>query len=108
MTTHAVAAPAEVPPGTMLRVVVDGRGICIYNVEGAFYATDDLCTHRRARLSDGFLEGRVVQCPLHFGRFDVITGQPLNKPCTIALGVYVVARDGDALVLTVPPADAGA
>ncbi len=89
----------DIPPGTMRRVVLENRAIAIYNVEGAFYATDDLCTHRRARLSDGFLEGRVVQCPLHFGRFDVITGQPLNPPCTLALATYPVRVEDGLLFL---------
>jgi naphthalene 1,2-dioxygenase system ferredoxin subunit len=99
MPLAAVAAVADVPPGSMLRVEVDGRAIVVYNVDGAFYATDDLCTHRRARLSDGFLEGRTVQCPLHFGRFDVVTGQPLNPPCTLALATYAVTREDGRLLL---------
>jgi naphthalene 1,2-dioxygenase system ferredoxin subunit len=103
MPHSAVAAAADVPPGTMLRVLADGRDIVIYNVDGAFYATDDACTHRRARLSDGFLEGRVVQCPLHFGKFDVVTGQPANPPCTIPLATYAVSVDDGRLLL-----DAGA
>ena len=60
----------------MIHVELDGRMIALYNIDGDFYATDDICTHRRARLSDGYLDGRIVQCPLHFGKFDVITGQP--------------------------------
>lgn len=99
MSSHIVAAPGDLAPGTMRHAVAGGRELCIYNVEGTYYATDDRCTHRRARLSDGFLEGRVVQCPLHFGRFDVITGQPLNAPCTIALATYAVAIEGENVVV---------
>jgi naphthalene 1,2-dioxygenase system ferredoxin subunit len=107
MSNHVVASIADLAPGTMRHAVVDGRELCIYNVDGTFYATDDRCTHRRARLSDGFLEGRTVQCPLHFGKFDVITGHPANKPCTIPVAVYSVTRDGDNLLVDVPAADAG-
>lgn len=108
MPTHTVAGGAGLAPGAMQRVVAGAHAICLYNVDGTFYATDDLCTHRRARLSDGYLDGRVVQCPLHFGKFDVITGQPLNKPCTISLAVYRVERVGDDVLVDVPAADAGA
>jgi naphthalene 1,2-dioxygenase system ferredoxin subunit len=97
--THTVARASDIPPGSMRRVVANGHALVVYNVDGALYATDDACTHRRARLSDGFLEGRVVQCPLHFGRFDVITGQPLNAPCTIALATYAVAIEGENVVV---------
>ena len=104
--THSVADIGEIPPGTMLHVEVDGRQLAVYNVEGTFYATDDRCTHRNARLSDGYLDGRVVQCPLHFGKFDVPTGQPLNPPCTIPLATYRVSIDGQRLLVEVPAANA--
>jgi naphthalene 1,2-dioxygenase ferredoxin component len=101
---HAVAHAADVAPGTILHVEAEGRMIAVYNVDGTFYATSDICTHRRARLSDGYLEGNVVQCPLHFGKFDVVTGQPLNPPCTIPLDVYPVTPDDGRLLVDVPEA----
>src|SRR5664280_2487218 len=99
---YAVADVADVPPGTMLHVEVEGRQVCLYNLDGDFYATDDICTHRRARLSDGYLDGRVVQCPLHFGKFDVITGQPLNPPCKLPVETYAVTLDNQRLLLDLP------
>ena len=103
--SHAAANTADVPPGTMIHVVVEGRELAIYNIDGNYYATDDICTHRKARLSDGYLDGRVVQCPLHFGKFDVITGQPLNPPCKIPVETYLVVVDADRLVVDVPVRD---
>jgi naphthalene 1,2-dioxygenase system ferredoxin subunit len=102
--TFEVADRGDVPPGAMLHVEIAGRAVALYNVDGTFYATDDACTHRNARLSDGFLEGRVVQCPLHFGRFDVITGQPLNAPCTIPVATYRVTLDDGRLFVDLPQA----
>jgi naphthalene 1,2-dioxygenase system ferredoxin subunit len=102
--TFEVADSGDVPPGTMMHVEVAGRAVAVYNLDGTFYATDDACTHRAARLSDGFLEGRVVQCPLHFGRFDVITGQPLNAPCTIPVSTYRVTLENGRLLLDLPQA----
>jgi naphthalene 1,2-dioxygenase system ferredoxin subunit len=100
--TYAVANVADVLPGTMVHVEVDGRQIALYNLAGEFYATDDICTHRRARLSDGYLDGRIVQCPLHFGKFDVITGEPMNPPCKIPLETYPVTLDNERLLLDLP------
>jgi naphthalene 1,2-dioxygenase system ferredoxin subunit len=54
------------------------------------YATDNLCTHGAARLSDGFLEGREIECPFHQGRFDVCTGKALCAPLTENIRVYPV------------------
>ena len=99
---YAVADAAEVAPGTMLHVEVEGRQICVYNVNGDYYATDDICTHRRARLSDGYLDGRVVQCPLHFGTFDVLTGKALNPPCKFPLETYPVALDDQRVFIDLP------
>lgn len=85
-----VAKVDDVPEGEARRVEVGGRGIALYNVAGEIFATDDTCTHMRARLSDGYLEGHVIECPLHFGRFDVRSGAPLSAPCTVAVRPHQV------------------
>ena len=105
---YSVADAADVPPGSMIHVELDGRMIAVYNCDGDFYATDDVCTHRRARLSDGFLEGRTVQCPLHFGKFDVATGEPQNPPCTQPLTTYPVILDIERLLVEIPDPGAAA
>ncbi len=98
-TEVRLAAASDIAPGTARRFVIGDRELAVYHTEGAFYATDDLCTHRRARLSDGYLDGRVIQCPLHFGKFDVITGQPLNPPCKIPVASYpVIVRENELFV----------
>jgi naphthalene 1,2-dioxygenase system ferredoxin subunit len=99
---YSVADAADLPPGTMMHVELDGRMIALYNYDGDFYATDDICTHRRARLSDGYLEGRTIQCPLHFGKFDIITGEPQNPPCKVPVATYPVILDIERLLVDVP------
>ncbi|MCY1372268.1 Naphthalene 1,2-dioxygenase/salicylate 5-hydroxylase system, ferredoxin component [compost metagenome] len=54
------------------------------------YASPNLCTHGAARMSDGFLEGREIECPLHQGKFDVCTGQALCAPLTENIPTYPV------------------
>ena len=69
-----VSTVADLPPGHMRWVTVDRERVLLVNVDGTFYALSDVCGHQRAPLSRGRLEGHVVECPLHFARFDVRTG----------------------------------
>ncbi|PWT91854.1 MAG: naphthalene 1,2-dioxygenase [Proteobacteria bacterium] len=85
-----VATAAELGPGSVRPVTIRDREIALYNVDGAFYAISDVCTHAYARLSDGFLEGYEIECPLHFGRFDIRTGKGLCEPIVSDLQAYKV------------------
>lgn len=88
------AARDTVPEGDVIGVVLQGREIALYEVEGQIYASDNLCTHGQARMSDGFLEGHEIECPLHQGKFDVCTGRALCAPLTQDLRVYPVRIEG--------------
>jgi nitrite reductase/ring-hydroxylating ferredoxin subunit len=94
-----VCAVSDVPPGTAKRVAINGTPIAIFNIEGTFYATADRCTHARASLSDGFLDGFLIECPLHQGSFDVRTGQAVAPPCKRPLQVYSVSIRGEDVCL---------
>ncbi len=85
-----VLALDAVPEGDVTAVMVGGKEIALYEVEGEVFATDNLCTHGAARMSDGFLEGREIECPLHQGKFDVCTGKALCAPLTEDIRVYPV------------------
>ena len=85
-----VMALEDVFDGEVMAVNVQGKEIALYEVQGELYATDNLCTHGAARLSDGFLEGREIECPFHQGRFDVCTGKALCEPLTENIRVYPV------------------
>lgn len=84
------AAVDAVPEGDVIGVNVAGKDIALYEVEGEIFATDNICTHGAARMSDGFLEGREIECPLHQGRFDVCTGKALCTPLTQDIKTYPV------------------
>jgi naphthalene 1,2-dioxygenase ferredoxin component len=81
--------------GDVLGVVLQGHDIALYNIDDAIFATDDICTHAYARLSDGFLDRIEIECPLHAGRFDVKTGKATAPPCTDDLKTYPVRIAGD-------------
>ena len=88
---------SELPPGHMTWVAVDRERVLLVNVNGAFYALRDVCGHQRAALSKGRLEGYVVECPLHFARYDVRTGALLSGPVAEAVPCYEVRVDGDTV-----------
>jgi len=94
---HAVLRTADVEPGQVRHVALAGREVAVFNIDGEFFATSDRCTHMRARLSDGYVQAGVIECPLHFGKFDIRTGRALSPPCKIDLAVYPVRIDGDSL-----------
>ncbi|TGN95704.1 non-heme iron oxygenase ferredoxin subunit [Burkholderia sp. USMB20] len=76
-----------------------GREIAIYSVDGAVYATDNICTHGHARLCDGFLDGHEIECPLHQGKFDVRSGKAMCAPLTVDIQTYPVRVEaGDVYI----------
>ena len=75
----------------------DGRRIALFRIGGTVYATDDECPHEQACLSDGYLEGDVVECPLHQSRFHIPTGEVLSPPATDDLTVYPVKIEDGAI-----------
>jgi len=80
----------EIAEGTARSVEIGDLQLALYNIGGTFYATDNRCTHARAHLSEGFIEGDTVECPLHGGRFHIPTGQPLSPPVRTPVCVYRV------------------
>ena len=94
-----IGSLADFPVGEIrLAALPDGTNLAIYNVEGTLYATADLCTHGEASLSEeGMLTGNIVECPWHFGTFDVTSGKATGMPCTIPLKTYVVKLVEDSV-----------
>jgi naphthalene 1,2-dioxygenase ferredoxin component len=88
------AAEAELWDDAGVSVVVAGRDIGLFRVGGAVYAIDNQCTHGNARLCDGFVDGLEIECPLHQGRFDLVTGQATCGPAADAVRSYPVRIEG--------------
>jgi nitrite reductase/ring-hydroxylating ferredoxin subunit len=73
---------ADLPPGSMRRVTQGDVDILLANTPDGIVAVDDRCPHMSAPLSIGSLEGCVVKCPLHEGRFDLCSGETVQMPTT--------------------------
>ena len=76
----SVADVNSLPPGHGRTVHVRGREFAVFNLDGQFYALDNLCPHRGGPLGAGTLEGGQVFCPLHGWAFDLKTGVCGSRP----------------------------
>ena len=75
-----VAPAAEFPSGEVRVVSTDGAPVAIFNVDGSYYAIEDVCTHDGGELASGWLDGDEIVCPRHGARFCVRTGEALCAP----------------------------
>jgi nitrite reductase/ring-hydroxylating ferredoxin subunit len=77
-----VLAVDDLPPGSMRRITRGDLDVLLAHTPIGIVATDDRCPHMSAPLSIGDLDGSVVACPLHEGRFDLASGDPVRMPTT--------------------------
>lgn len=87
---HGVAQAADIEPGEAIAVSLHGREIALFRVGDDFFATDNKCTHSGAPLADGYLDGDVIECPLHQGLFNVRSGSALCAPALKPVRTYPV------------------
>jgi 3-phenylpropionate/trans-cinnamate dioxygenase ferredoxin subunit len=98
MTWHAVAPAASIPPGDYAQTEIDAQLIAVFNIDGKFYAIDDLCTHDGGELAGGAVEGDVVICPRHGARFCLRTGAALTPPAYEPVRTYRTRVNDDGMV----------
>ncbi|MGW0734901.1 bifunctional 3-phenylpropionate/cinnamic acid dioxygenase ferredoxin subunit [Streptomyces sp. NPDC002851] len=97
----------DLPPGESIRVT-DGVAapVAVFHTEdGEVYAIDDTCTHQDASLSDGWLEGCWVECPLHAAFFDLRNGQPTCLPAKFPVRTHKVSVEDGHIVLHISVAE---
>ncbi|HMK78799.1 MAG TPA: non-heme iron oxygenase ferredoxin subunit [Xanthobacteraceae bacterium] len=89
----------EVAPGTAIKVDAAGLELAVFNVDGEFYVTDDHCTHGPGSLSEGYLDGEIIECNFHQGQFNVRTGEAVLSPCVVPVRTYpAFVRDGKVMI----------
>lgn len=100
-----VCKVGDLAPGEARKVDVR-PAIAVFNVEGEFYATSDLCSHDKSSLTEeGFIEGDQVECGWHYARFCIRTGAVEAMPAVTPLAKYETRIDGDDLYVLVPTTD---
>jgi nitrite reductase/ring-hydroxylating ferredoxin subunit len=99
MVWHRAAEANSIEEDAVIGVEIAGRNVALYRVGGSVYATDNVCTHAYALLSDGYVEDGCIECPLHQGRFEIATGKGQGAPITVDLETFNVKQeDGWVLV----------
>ena len=91
----------ELQPGQGKLVTVSGKEIALFNVEGEYFAIDNICTHQGAPLCEGYLEGNEVTCPWHGATFDVKTGVVLSPPAYEGVACFQVRVTGSEIEIEV-------
>jgi nitrite reductase/ring-hydroxylating ferredoxin subunit len=92
---------ADVVPGTALKVEAGDLTLAVFNVDGEFYVIDDMCTHGPGSLSEGYIDGDVVECNFHNGQFNIKTGEVVSPPCMVPIKTYpTVVENGRVWIET--------
>ena len=100
MARHRVAGVGDIGPGELKRVEIGAVALCLAHVkDGGVCAVADLCTHEEIELSDGYLDGDEIECPMHGSRFNVATGAVRGLPANRPVQAYAVEVDGDDLII---------
>jgi cytochrome P450/nitrite reductase/ring-hydroxylating ferredoxin subunit len=94
---HEVGAAGDEPAGTLRRVDVGERAVCLARTDDGWLAFDDTCTHEECSLAEGELDGEVVICPCHGSEFDVRTGDVVTPPALDPLPIYEAREDAGTL-----------
>ena len=91
----------EVAPGTALKVEADDLEVAVFNIDGEFYVINDHCTHGPGSLSEGYIDGDVIECNFHNGQFDIKTGEVVAPPCMIPVKTYPAVVEGGTVFIDV-------
>ena len=96
-----VAVIGDVPVGEGRVVDINGVPLALFNIEGRYYAIDNLCPHRDGPLGEGDVDGIVVRCPWHGWRWDVTTGANVNNPA-VTVACFPVVVEGNEIFVALP------
>lgn len=98
-----VAKTDEIKPGEREVFGIGRKWIAVFNVDGTYYAIEDLCTHDDGPLAEGELTGCVIACPRHGATFDIRNGKVLSAPALVDVPAYEVRVEGDEIQLSAQP-----
>lgn len=99
---HPVSKIDAVAPGAVIKVEANGLCFALYNLDGAFYATEEICSHAHASLAEGFIIDDTIECPLHGACFSIKTGEALSAPATDPVQTYPVRIENGEILIGIP------
>lgn len=83
-------------------VKLNGQEIGIFKLGDELFALEDVCPHAYALLSQGFVEGEEVECPLHGAVFNIRTGKCLRDIGERDVKTYAVKEEDGAVFVDMP------
>ena len=94
-----VARVEDFAPGTVRTLEIEGTPIAVFNLDGHYYAIEDVCSHEAETLSDGDLEGAEIICPRHGAHFSIVTGAALSPPAYEPVTTFPVRVEGGMVMV---------
>jgi nitrite reductase/ring-hydroxylating ferredoxin subunit len=98
---HDVGPADAIADEDVIGVSAGGVAIALFRLGDDVYALRDLCTHGKARLSDGYVENGCIECPLHQGRIDIRDGSPRSAPIVTPVQSFPARVVGDRIEVLV-------
>jgi nitrite reductase/ring-hydroxylating ferredoxin subunit len=92
-----VGEAGDVVEGEISSYQMGNRTVAVANIDGDLHAFDDICPHQQCALSEGEIDGTIVECPCHGSRFDVMTGEVVTGPATDPIDVFEAREEEGAL-----------
>ena len=104
MSRVVICQRDELAPGEARRFDVDGHRLAVVRIADNFYAVGDRCSHANYSLSDGQVwpDDCSIECPKHYSRFNLATGEPDVFPATQPVPVYDVVIEGESVEVVIP------
>ncbi len=100
---HKIAKTGDLAPGEVGVYEVEGHRVALCNVDGEFYAIEDVCTHDGGSLDQGDLEGDEIECPRHGARFNVRTGEATLMPAVMPVQTFPIKIEGNQVFVGTEP-----
>jgi 3-phenylpropionate/trans-cinnamate dioxygenase ferredoxin component len=98
---HAAGTLSDISDDQPLSASIEGKEVGVYLVGDKYYALEDVCPHAYALLSQGFVEGEEIECPLHGAKFHIPSGRCTKEPGGRDLKCYPVRVEGDTVLVGV-------
>ncbi len=102
MEYYNVAKVGDIKNYQVKQYTVNDHRIVLANVEGTYFATQDLCTHDGGPLGEGEVFDHEIECPRHGARFDLRTGEVVALPAMFPIKTFPVRVEGDNIQVAFP------
>ncbi|MER8759770.1 non-heme iron oxygenase ferredoxin subunit [Mesorhizobium sp. M0976] len=97
-----LCAVTDLQEDAVTPVEIDDRRIAIYLIDNKVYATTNVCSHAFALLSDGWLEGTLIECPLHGAQFEITSGEVVQGPADCPITVFETKVESGQVLVRLP------